>query len=84
MGLALEHGYDTAFWWIVGIFGAIGGTLLRRGPLVQKRAPSPAPAARLAGHRCVATGHRSTRDWTNSPRDPGRDRAFPRPSRDGT
>jgi hypothetical protein len=38
-GLALAHGYDTAFWWIAGIFacGAIvGGTLLRRGPLYRK------------------------------------------------
>ena len=38
-GLALAHGYDTAFWWIAGIFagGAIvGGALFRRGPLVRK------------------------------------------------
>jgi EmrB/QacA subfamily drug resistance transporter len=38
-GLALAHGYDTAFWWIAGIFagGAIvGGALLRRGPLYRK------------------------------------------------
>ena len=44
-GLALAHGYDTAFWWTAGIFavGAIvGGALLRRGPLGQKRTPSPA------------------------------------------
>jgi EmrB/QacA subfamily drug resistance transporter len=43
--LALAHGYDTAFWWTAGIFAGgavIGGTLLRRGPLVQERAPSPA------------------------------------------
>ena len=36
LGLALAHGYDTAFWWVVGIFagGAIVcGLLLRRGPL---------------------------------------------------
>jgi EmrB/QacA subfamily drug resistance transporter len=42
-GLALAHGYDTAFWWTAGIFagGAVGGgTLLRRGPLRQVRAPS--------------------------------------------
>jgi EmrB/QacA subfamily drug resistance transporter len=45
-GLALAHGYDTAFWWIAGIFAAgavMGGVLLRRGPLGQKRTPSPAP-----------------------------------------
>jgi hypothetical protein len=44
-GLALAHGYDTAFWWTAGIFaaGAItGGVLLRRGPLDQKRAQSQA------------------------------------------
>ena len=44
-GLALAHGNDTAFWWITGIFAGgavIGGALLRRGPLVQQRAPSPA------------------------------------------
>jgi MFS family permease len=43
-GLALAHGYDTAFWWIAGTFAGgavIGGTLLRRGPLVQQRATSP-------------------------------------------
>ena len=45
-GLALAHGYDTAFWSIAGIFvggAVIGGVLLRRGPLGQKRTPSPAP-----------------------------------------
>jgi EmrB/QacA subfamily drug resistance transporter len=47
IGLALAHGYDTAFWWIAGIFacGAVaGGALLRRGPLGQQRTPSPAHA----------------------------------------
>jgi predicted MFS family arabinose efflux permease len=41
-GLALTHGYDTAFWWIAGIFagGAIvGGALFRRGPLYRKNDP---------------------------------------------
>jgi EmrB/QacA subfamily drug resistance transporter len=45
-GLAQAHGYDTAFWWIAGIFAAgavVSGILLRRGPLGQKRTPSPAP-----------------------------------------
>jgi EmrB/QacA subfamily drug resistance transporter len=40
--LALTHGYDTAFWWIAGIFagGAIvGGALFRRGPLYRKNDP---------------------------------------------
>ena len=38
-GLALAHGYDTAFWWIAGIFlfgSIVGGTLLRPGPLYRK------------------------------------------------
>jgi len=36
LGLALAHGYDTAFWWVAGIFAGgaiIGGLLFRRGPL---------------------------------------------------
>ena len=44
-GLALAHGYDTAFWWIASIFAAgavVSGVLLRRGPLAQKRTASPA------------------------------------------
>ena len=45
-GLALAHGYDTAFWWTAGIFASgavIGGALLRPGPLVQTGTPSGAP-----------------------------------------
>src|ERR1039457_7140130 len=44
-GLALAHGYDTAFWWTAGIFaagGVMGGALPRRGPLGQKRTQSQA------------------------------------------
>ena len=44
-GLALAHGYDTAFWWIAGIFACgavVGGALLRRGPLYRKGTQSPA------------------------------------------
>jgi hypothetical protein len=44
-GLALAHGYDTAFWWTAGIFAfgaVVGGALLRRGPLGQQRTSSPA------------------------------------------
>src|SRR6266481_1082013 len=43
-GLALAHGYDTAFWWTAGIFASgaiVSGTLLRNGPLRQKRTPPP-------------------------------------------
>jgi predicted MFS family arabinose efflux permease len=45
IGQALVHGYDTAFWWTAGIFAGgavIGGTLLRRGPLVRKGTPAQA------------------------------------------
>src|SRR5579859_2909735 len=45
-GVALAHGYDTAFWWTAGIFavGAVaGGALLRPGPLGQEPTPAPAP-----------------------------------------
>jgi EmrB/QacA subfamily drug resistance transporter len=44
-GLALSHGYDTAFWWVAGIFAGgavVGGTLLRSGPLIHKGTPSQA------------------------------------------
>ena len=43
-GLALAHGYDTAFWWTAGIFtaGAItAATLLRPGPLHPPDTPPP-------------------------------------------
>ncbi len=38
-GLALAHGYDTAFWWSAAKFASgalIGGALLRPGPLYRK------------------------------------------------
>jgi EmrB/QacA subfamily drug resistance transporter len=44
-GLALAHGYDTTFWWTAGIFAAgaaIGGALLRPGPLVPRGPQSQA------------------------------------------
>src|ERR1700761_6264182 len=46
-GLALAHGYDTAFWWTAGIFavGAVtAGALLRRGSLRLASTPPPAHA----------------------------------------
>jgi hypothetical protein len=46
-GLALAHGYDTAFWWIAGIFAGgavIGGALLRPGPLRPASTPPLAQA----------------------------------------
>ena len=47
-GLALAHGYDTAFWWTAGIFAAgavVAGALFRPGPLGQKRPPPAADDA---------------------------------------
>jgi hypothetical protein len=44
-GLALAHGYDTAFWWTAGIFAAgavIGGTLLRPRPAGPTSTPARA------------------------------------------
>jgi hypothetical protein len=38
-GLALVHGYDTAFWWSAAIFAGgavVAGLLLRRGPLTRR------------------------------------------------
>jgi EmrB/QacA subfamily drug resistance transporter len=46
-GLALAHGYDTAFWWTAGIFAGgavVGGALLRSGPLRPAGTPPPARA----------------------------------------
>src|SRR6202035_4144728 len=46
-GLALAHGYDTAFWWSAGIFAAgavTAGALLRNGPLRPPNMPPPAHA----------------------------------------
>jgi EmrB/QacA subfamily drug resistance transporter len=58
-GLALAHGYDTAFWWITGIFAVgavVGSTLLRPGPL---------------GHNGVAlqAGERQTTDQAEASRE---------------
>ena len=41
-GLALAHGYDTAFWWTAGILvcgSIVAGILFRRGPLVSRDTP---------------------------------------------
>jgi EmrB/QacA subfamily drug resistance transporter len=59
-GLALAHGYDTAFWWTSGIFAfgaVIAGTLFRRGPLGQG-ARSPAPD-RVTTGQAAASGERT-------------------------
>jgi hypothetical protein len=48
LGLALVHGYTTAFWWAAGIFAGgavVAGALYRPGPLarqdVQQQAAAP-------------------------------------------
>jgi EmrB/QacA subfamily drug resistance transporter len=59
-GLALAHGYDTAFWWTADIFAGgavVGGALLRRGPLGQQRTPSPAPGG-VTGAQAEASQER--------------------------
>ena len=41
-GLALAHGYDTAFWWSAGILAGgsiVAAILFRRGPLFSRNAP---------------------------------------------
>ncbi|HEX9527097.1 MAG TPA: MFS transporter, partial [Streptosporangiaceae bacterium] len=67
-GLALAHGYDTAFWWTAGIFagGAIvSGVLLRRGPLVPTGTPSRAraemPTAQAKAGPALLTAPRANR-----------------------
>jgi EmrB/QacA subfamily drug resistance transporter len=58
-GLALVHGYTTAFWWSAAIFAAgavICGTLLRRGPLVPAAVPPGAPAGAGATQSAQAAG----------------------------
>ena len=53
-GLALAHGYDTAFWWTAGIFAAgaaIGGVLLRHGPLDPQQAAQSRQTARSPRHK---------------------------------
>ena len=52
LGLALAHGYDTAFWWIAGIFAAgaiVGGLLFRCGPLYRKDGQGQQAAGVMAG-----------------------------------
>jgi EmrB/QacA subfamily drug resistance transporter len=60
-GLALSHGYDTAFWWIAGMFAGgavVSGVLLRRGPLGQQRTQSPADD-RVTAAQAAAGGERT-------------------------
>jgi len=53
-GLALAHGYDTAFWWTAGILAGgavVAGVLFRPGPLTRPGTPG----RRDAGARETAT-----------------------------
>jgi EmrB/QacA subfamily drug resistance transporter len=59
-GLALAHGYDTAFWWIAGIFAAgaiVSGTLFRRGPLYRKDSQAPQDAGMMAAETGAGPAH---------------------------
>jgi predicted MFS family arabinose efflux permease len=49
-GLALAHGYDTAFWWIAAILAGgavIAGVLFRPGPLARQGTPRSHDAGAL-------------------------------------
>src|SRR6478736_4117966 len=63
-GLALAHGYDTAFWWTAGIFAAgavTAGALLRPGPLRPASTPPPAHTEATTAQAKARDGHRDTR-----------------------
>jgi len=50
-GLALAHGYDSGFWWTVGIFAfgaVVAGLTFRRGPLVSQAQPGAGQDAGVA------------------------------------
>jgi EmrB/QacA subfamily drug resistance transporter len=56
-GLALVHGYTTAFWWSAAIFAfgaVVAGSLFRWGPLTRQGAASQAGAAVEDSHQAVA------------------------------
>jgi EmrB/QacA subfamily drug resistance transporter len=53
-GLALAHGYDTAFWWTAGILAGgsiVAAILFRPGPLFSQNAPPAGPVGNQAGGR---------------------------------
>jgi EmrB/QacA subfamily drug resistance transporter len=53
-GLALAHGYDTAFWWTAGIlFGGsiVAAILFRPGPLFSRNTPPVGQVGNQAGGR---------------------------------
>jgi EmrB/QacA subfamily drug resistance transporter len=51
-GLALAHGYDTAFWWTAGILlggSIVAAILFRRGPLYSRTTPPVGQTGNQAG-----------------------------------
>jgi EmrB/QacA subfamily drug resistance transporter len=67
-GLALAHGYDTAFWWTAGIFAAgavIAGALLRPGPLAptgtSSRAQAEVPTTQAKADTALVAAPRANR-----------------------
>jgi len=51
-GLALAHGYDTAFWWTAGILAGgsiVAAILFRPGPLVSRNTPPAGQVGNQAG-----------------------------------
>ena len=58
-GLALAHGYDTAFWWTAGILAGgsiVAAILFRPGPLFSRNTPPAGPVGNQAGGREVEAG----------------------------
>jgi EmrB/QacA subfamily drug resistance transporter len=58
-GLALAHGYDTAFWWTAGILAGgsiVAAILFRPGPLFSRNAPPAGQVGNQAGGREVEAG----------------------------
>jgi hypothetical protein len=58
-GLAVAHGYDTAFSWTAGIFlggAVISGALFRAGPLVRAGAPAGQAAGPMEAAGMTETG----------------------------
>ncbi len=58
-GLALAHGYDTAFWWTAGILAGgsvVAALLFRRGPLYSRNTPPAGQTGSQAGDQAVEAG----------------------------
>jgi hypothetical protein len=58
-GLALAHGYDTAFWWTAGILAGgsvVAALLFRPGPLYSRNTPPVGQAGNQADDQQVEAG----------------------------